>query len=235
MTGRIKHVDVTMFSGDRLVILDADGTTIDAFHAISITFSRHNLELGDLDRFQKRHNLFKYLGGAKEFPGNLRKQLSRRRRLQLLNTLTEVYREEAVLFPGMSQMLEDLIGRDGVRVGIITRNITIEPETTLARLFQRHGISPEAFDFLLHVPLKQDKRGYFERVRGRFHANPARSYVCGDEHKDYSAALGAGMHPMIVSYGFENLARLTRKFEVPEVVISTSPEELQGRLRNAIV
>lgn len=224
-----------MFSEDRLVILDADGTTIDAFRAIATTFQRHELNLGDLERFQKRHNLFKYLGGVKEFPGNLRKQFSRARRRRLLVTLTEVYREEAVLFEGMPEMLHDLIALEGVRVGIVTRNITIEPEQTLARLFARHGIDPKALDFLLHLPLKQNKQRLFEAVRERFRVNPARCLVCGDEHKDYSAALVAGMHPMIVSYGFENHARLTQKFEVPEVLISGSPTDLQQRVRNALV
>jgi len=223
-----------MFSEDQLVILDADGTTIDAFQAISTTFARHELDLGDLERFQKRHNLFKYLGGVKEFPGNLRKQFSRARRRRLLATLTEVYREEAVLFEGMADMLHELIALEGVRVGIITRNITIEPEQTLTHLFARHGVDPKALDFLMHLPLKQNKQGLFEAVRQRFRVNPARCLVCGDEHKDYSAALAAGMHPMIVSYGFENHARLTQKFEVPEVLISGSPSDLQQRLRNAL-
>jgi phosphoglycolate phosphatase len=39
---------------ERLVIFDADGTTIDAFHAIQLTFLRHGMDIGDLERFQKR-------------------------------------------------------------------------------------------------------------------------------------------------------------------------------------
>jgi phosphoglycolate phosphatase len=223
-----------MFSGSKLVILDADGTTIDAFGAIALTFARHHLDIGDLERFQKRHNLFKYLGGAKEFPGNLKKQLGRGSRRRLIETLTEVYREEARLFPGMRELFADLIGREDVKVGVITRNITIEPNQTVARLFARQGIPPEALDFLIHLPLKQSKQGYFEQVRERFLVNPARSFVCGDEHKDYTAAVAAAMHPMIVSYGFENHTRLTQKFGVPEVLISNSPTELGKRLGNAL-
>lgn len=227
--------ELGMFSHDRLVILDADGTTIDAFKAIATTFERHDLQIGDLERFQKRHNLFKYLGGVKEFPGNLRKQFSRARRRRLVNTLTEVYREEAVLFPGMADLLRDLIERPDVRVGIITRNITNEPEQTLARLFEREGVAPKSMDFLMHLPLKQGKQKLFDAVRRRFRVNPARCLVCGDEHKDYTAALASGMHPTIVSYGFENHARLSEKFEVPEVLICGTPGELQQRLRNALV
>jgi len=62
-------------NNERLIVFDADGTTIDAYPAIVDTFTRHGMELGDLERFQKRHKLFKYLGGIKEFPFNLSKQL----------------------------------------------------------------------------------------------------------------------------------------------------------------
>jgi len=41
-------------SRDRLIIVDADGTVIDAFCAIGTAFARHGMNLGDLERFQKR-------------------------------------------------------------------------------------------------------------------------------------------------------------------------------------
>ena len=39
-------------SNKRLIILDADGTTIDAFSAIDATFSQHGMHLGNQERFQ---------------------------------------------------------------------------------------------------------------------------------------------------------------------------------------
>jgi phosphoglycolate phosphatase len=43
-----------MYKSDkRLLILDADGTTIDAFSAIQQAFSRHGLDIGDETSFQK--------------------------------------------------------------------------------------------------------------------------------------------------------------------------------------
>jgi hypothetical protein len=48
------------------------------------------------------------------------------------------------------------------------------------------------------------------------------------------AAINAGMHPFIVSYGFEDNLRLTDKFKVPGEVISKTPEEFVGRLSNAL-
>jgi phosphoglycolate phosphatase len=221
-------------NSDRLIIFDADGTIIDAFTAIDQTFSKHGMELGDLERFQKRHNLFKYLGGIKEFPLNLKKQIGTQRRKKLLDTLTDVYRNDAKLYLGVPALIRSLIAAPGIRVGIVTRNITNEPELTLRKLLARHDIDPDALDFVTHVPLGQEKTSAFRAARKRFDINPARSFACGDEHKDFTAAMSAGMHSFMVSYGFEDYTRLTRKFAVPEDLISRTPEELCARVLHAL-
>lgn len=223
-----------MYSTERLIILDADGTTIDAYSAIGKTFSHHGMDLGDLERFQKRRHLFKYLGGLKEFPANLQKQLGRQKRRKLIATLTDVYREEASLYAGMEQMIQALMKRKKLRVGILTRNITNEPVETLNRLFRRHDIDTGRLDFLVHIPLKQDKTEYFRKTRKRFNINPARCYACGDEKKDFAAAVATGMHPFMVSYGFEDYERLTRKIGVPPDIISRSPQDLKYRVMHAL-
>jgi phosphoglycolate phosphatase len=56
-----------MFSPYRLLILDADGTTIDAFTAIERAFALHGMDIGDLSRFQRRHNLFNTWGASRNF------------------------------------------------------------------------------------------------------------------------------------------------------------------------
>lgn len=223
-----------MYSNDRLVILDADGTTIDAFGAIDRTFAEHGMDIGPLARFQKRRNLFKYLGGIKEFPGNLRKQITARKRARLIATLTEIYREEAMLYEGIDALIGRHCDAPGVRVGIVTRNITLEPIETLGRLFRRLGLDPAQMDFLTHLPLASSKLPAFREARERFEVNPARAYACGDESKDYLAAISAGMHPFAVSYGFEDFARLTERHGVPPEVISRTPRELTQRLLHAL-
>jgi len=221
-------------SSERLILFDADGTTVDAFSAIDTTFARHGMEIGDLERFQKRRKLFKYLGGIREFPGNLKKQFGKQSRRELLATLTEVYREEASLYPGMASLLRTLIATPGVRVGLVTRNVTLEPALTLRHLFARHDVDITALDFVAYLNLSDEKKHAFKMARERFAINPARSHACGDEFGDFSAAIASGMHPFIVSYGFEDYKRLTRKFEVPDEVISRAPDELCVRIRNAL-
>jgi phosphoglycolate phosphatase len=221
-------------SQQRLIILDADGTTIDAYSAIETTFTHHGMTLGDEESFQKRHHLFKYIGGLKQFPANLRKNLRRSSRKQIVATLTDVYREQARLYPGIAELMHTLIAAPDIVVGLVTRNITNEPLETLRQLFARHGVDLGQLDFLVHVPLGEAKTDKFREVRQQFGINPARAYICGDEHKDFVAAIRTGMHPFMVSYGFENHARLTDKFEIPEDVISRSPAELCDRVLHAL-
>ncbi len=218
----------------RLIILDADGTTIDAYNAIEKAFVHHGMDLGDEESFQKRHNIFKYLGGIKQFPSNLRKNITKHNRKQIVSTLTDVYRNDAALYPGIADFIRSLMAAPNVVVGMVTRNITEEPLETLRQLFARHDINIADFDFLVHVPLEEKKTPHFRQVRQQFDINPARASVCGDENKDYVAAINTGMHPFMVSYGFENLTRLTKKFEIPEEIISRTPAELILRVQHAL-
>lgn len=223
-----------MFQHKRLIILDADGTTIDAYPAIEEAFSQNGMTLGDEASFQKRHHLFKYLGGLKEFPSILKKNMRKQGRQKIVSTLTDVYRTEASLYPGIADLISTLIAAPDVVVGLITRNITIEPLDTLRLLFARHDIDVDELDFFDHVPLSEGKTGQFRLTRERFGINPARAYVCGDEYKDYLAATRTGMHPFMVSYGFEDHDRLTEKFAVPDDIIARTPAELCSRVRHAL-
>ena len=222
------------YRNDRLVVLDADGTTINAFDAICKAFAYHSMGLGDLARFQKRHNIFKYLGGLKEFPGNLRQQMKNKLRRSLIRTLTEIYREEGELYTDIAGMVEKLVAAPALRVGVVSRNITLDPLTTLQHVFRRNGVDPDTFDFFIHLPLKNDKLPIFRSIRENFEINPARAYACGDERKDFVAATGSGMHPFMVSYGFESPERLETKIGVPPELISHTPGQLRQRLLHAL-
>ncbi len=219
---------------DRLVILDADGTLVDAFPAIEAAFALHGMAIGDLERFQKRRKLLKYLGGLREFPRNLRRQLGKRNRARLIDTLTEVYRGEARLYPGMAGLLRRLVAAPDVRVGIVTRNVTHEPAESLRQVLVRHGIDAAALDFLDCVPLKETKLQPFRSIRALFGINPARAHACGDEYRDYLAAIGAGLHPHVAAYGFEDHDRLRDDYGVPVELMARTPAELAGRLCHAL-
>jgi len=219
---------------DYLVIFDADGTTIDAFHAIEQSFLRHGMAIGDLERFQKRRKLFKYLGGLREFPNNLRRQFGKQSRKQLLATVTEFYRNEASLYPGIATLLRTLLAAPHVRVALVTRNVTVEPEKTLKCLFRRHGIELDEFDHFACLPVGEDKTNEFRRVCERLAVNPARCFACGDEYSDYVAAIGAAMYPLIVAYGAEDRLRLRKSFGVPEGFIHSSPVEFAEKLLHTL-
>lgn len=221
-------------SRDRLVVFDADGTLIDAFHVVEQSFSLHGMDIGDLQRFQRRRKLLKYIGGLREFPKNLRRQLDKTTRRQIKQTLTEVYREQAQPFPGMIELLSRLIETPDVRVGIVSRNVTDQPEKTLAIVLERHGIDASRLDFLRCIPLGEGKAKHFRSLREDLGVNPLRAIACGDEYKDYAAAVGAGMRALIASYGFEDHGRLTDDFAVPPELITRTPAELANRLCHAL-
>ena len=223
-----------MFSRERLIILDADGTTIDAFGAITKAFAQHGMDIGDLTRFQKRRHLFKYLGGLKEFPRNLQRHMRASKRAAVIATLTEIYREEAELYPGIRQLIERLVQEPMLRVGIVTRNITFDADETIRALLRRNGLDPDSLDFFRHIPLKEDKTPHFKAIRDELHINPGRAYACGDEKKVFVAAMSTGMHPFMVSYGFEDYDRLIAKIGVPPELISRAPDELSARIANAL-
>lgn len=218
----------------KLIIFDADGTIIDAFSAIESTFARHDMAIGDLESFQKRHKFFKYLGGLKEFPINIKKQLGKKSRQQVLTTLTDIYREEAQFYTGFADLIKQLLAQQDIRVGLVTRNVSYEPRLTMEKLFARHDIDLAQLDYFAHVPIRASKADFFQAARKQFEINPARAYACGDEHKDYASALAAGMVPFVVSYGFEDFKRLTSKFAIPQDIISTTPQELCARIRHSL-
>jgi phosphoglycolate phosphatase len=95
-------------------------------------------------------------------------------------------------------------------------------------------VDPDSLDFFRHIPLKDDKTPHFKDIREGFRINPGRAYACGDEKKDFVAALSTGMHPFIVSYGFEDYERLTERIGVPPELISRAPDELSARIANAL-
>jgi phosphoglycolate phosphatase len=105
---------------------------------------------------------------------------------------------------------------------------------TIRKVLSRHEIDLDAFDFAVHLPLGEEKTHALRSARKSLGINPARSYACGDEHKDFTSAMAAGMHPFIGSYGFEDYTRLTKKFLVPEDVISRTPKDLSNRLLHAL-
>ena len=83
----------------------------------------------------------------------------------------------------MAKLIRDLIVAPGIRVGMATRNVCHEPDSTLVRLFARHDIDIVRLDFMHYLPLHEVKTFYFKAAREWLDINPARDFACGDEHR----------------------------------------------------
>lgn len=84
----------------------------------------------------------------------------------------------------------------------------------------------QVLDILAHIPLKQGKLQHFREVRIRYRINPAKACACGDEKKDFEAALKSGFHP------FRPLLQIGVP---PEIIsISRSPSEFHERLGHTL-
>jgi phosphoglycolate phosphatase len=130
----------------------------------------------------------------------------------------------------MIELLKVLISAPHVRVGIVSRNVTQDPATTLAIVLARHGVDPQSLDFLRCIGRGSPKLGEFRELRQRYGINPLRSIVCGDEASDYFEARAAGMSALIASYGFEEHSRLLERYDIPAEIIAGSPELLAAHL-----
>jgi len=83
-------------------------------------------------------------------------------------------------------------------------------------------------------PLSSTSTSAFRQARMVYGINPARAYACGDEKKAFVAALSSGMHPFMMSYGFEDFERLSTEIGVPAEVISQTPAEFRSRVCHAL-
>ena len=119
-----------MANKDTLIVLDFDGFLINSYKLLQITFEHFGLDIGDEDRFKHRRKFLKYLGGGKEFLGNLVSySLPKKKKIRQL--LTEIYQEEGRLYREFVPLINRMVETPAMHVGIISRNFTHTPGLTI--------------------------------------------------------------------------------------------------------
>ena len=94
---------------------------------------------GDVDRFKNRRKFLKYLGGGKEFLGNLVKYALPKEK-KVRQVLTEQYVEEGRVFKSFVPLINRLIESPAHHVGVVSRNYTLTPGTTIRTTLRNSGV-----------------------------------------------------------------------------------------------
>jgi phosphoglycolate phosphatase len=214
-----------------LVVLDFDGFLVDSYSILRETFAEFGLDIGDVDRFRHRRKFLKYMGGGKEFLGNLVSYTLPKKK-KIREKLTEVYMEEGRIYTPFVGLLNRMIDDPWCHVGIISRNFTRDPGITIRKVLYNSGVNETDLDFIIPIPVGVKKH---EVLQGMKSTRYTRSVFGADEIGDFRAASETGYDTIIMaSYGFDNRNRLIKQGEVPGNMIFDSVKEVAAQLESCL-
>ncbi|MBX9608398.1 MAG: hypothetical protein K2Y51_19425 [Gammaproteobacteria bacterium] len=220
-----------MMSKRVLVVLDFDGLLVNSYALLRDTMAGFGLDVGDEQRFRNRRKFLKYLGGGKELLNNL-VGMGLPKTGRLRERLTACYCERGYVYPEFIDVLNRMIRSRHVHCGIVSRNFTLRPGTTIRTVLRRSGIAEEHLDFVVPIPVGAKKT---EVLAGMWAARYQAALLLADEVGDYHAAREAGYESMMGTYGFDTRERLMRRGEVPSHALYDTPAELAAALRARLV
>ncbi len=210
-----------------LVVLDFDGFLVNSYAVLHSTFEIFGLDIGDETRFRHRRKFLKYLGGGREILGNLVSYaLPRKRRLR--QTLTEQFLAHGRVYLAFTPLVNAMIASPRVHVGIVSRNFTLNPGTTMRAVLRHSGVREQDLDFVIPIPVGAEKRDVLDAMQSpRYDL----ALFGADEIGDYRAAKDAGYDAVMAGYGFDAAKRLIDKGQVPPDRVFDTPERVVGHLR----
>lgn len=212
-----------MTTKNTLVVLDFDGFLINSYELLKHTFSQFGLDVGDEDRFKHRRKFLKYLGGGKEFLGNLVSYTLPKKK-KVRQALTELYMEEGVIYREFNSLLNDMIADPKIHIGIVSRNFTLTPGVTIRQVLINSGVDEANLDFVIPIPVGVKKHAILEGMKASRYEN---TLFGGDEIGDYKAAVETGYNKIFIgSYGFDNKQRLIKTGEIPEDLIYDTQSDI---------
>ncbi len=217
---------------ETLVVLDFDGLLINSYDLLNKTFSHFGLNVGDKERFQNRKKFLKYIGGGKEFVSNL-VNLSLPKKKLIRKQLTETYCNEGIIYPEFTNIINDMIDNPDIHVGIVSRNFTHHPGSTIRKVLQNSKVAENALDFIIPVSVGVKKINVLEGMKASSYKN---CIFAGDEISDYRAAYEAGYNNIFMaSYGFDTKDRLINKGKISEKNIYDSPKKLAKKMNKFLL
>jgi len=184
-----------------------------------------------VERFRHRRKFLKYIGGGKEFLGNLISYaLPKQKKIRA--KLTDTYMEQGEIYTQFSPLLNQLIESPEYHIGVISRNFTHNPGRTIRQVFRNSGVNEQDLDFVIPVPIGAKKHDVLEGMKSdRF----VSTLFGADEISDYRAASETGYESIIMgSYGFDNRERLINHGDVPEHMIGDSVHDTTEMIRQTL-
>lgn len=203
----------------RLILFDIDGTLLRDGMASKIAFARALRETfrttGPIEGFRfagmtdpQCVTEIMRLAGIEEDTIHARREECLRRYVDLLGPEMRRH-EDAVLFPGVRELLERLNKLDGVLVGLLTGNVLRGAELKLRRWnlesyfrFGAYGDDHEDRAVLAQIALEKARSLAGRRFTG------AETTVIGDTPKDVACARGIGARAVVVATGSVDRAAL---------------------------
>ncbi len=212
---------------ETLVVFDFDGLLIDSYSLLKNTFKQFGLNIGDQECFKNRRKFLKYIGGGKEFIGNL-VNITLPKNQIIREALTSYYQKDGVIFPEFVTTLNSMIDDPMVHVGIISRNFTFHPGKTIRQVLANSEVNHNALDFVIPVSVGVKKINILEGMKAKHYK---RCIFTADEVGDYNAASISSYDTILMaSYGFDTRDRLIKKVKIPADIIYDSPAELAKAL-----
>ncbi len=212
-----------MTTKNTLVVLDFDGFLINSYELLKHTFSQFGLDVGDEERFKHRRKFLKYIGGGKEFLGNLVSYTLPKKK-KVRQALTELYMEQGVIYREFNELINEMIADPKIHIGIVSRNFTINPGTTIRQVLINSGIDEANLDFVIPIPVGVKKHAILESMKASRYEN---TLFGGDEIGDYKAAIATSYDKiMIGSYGFDNRQRLIETGNIPQALVYDTQSEI---------
>lgn len=214
-----------------LAVLDFDGFLIDSYHMLKTTFAEFDLDLGDVERFRHRRKFLKYMGGGKEFLGNL-VSCTLPKKHKIRKKLTDTYMDAGEIYPQFTLLLNRMIENPACHVGIISRNFTHNPGLTIRRVLGNSGVNEAGLDFVIPVPVGTKKHEVLEAMQSTRYQT---TLFGADEIGDFRAASETGYDNIIIaSYGFDDRERLIKQGGVPPEIIGDTVQEITDRIHSCL-
>ena len=201
------HVRAQSYDG---VIFDLDGTLADTLHdiaaAMNHVLSAHQLPTHPIDAYRG------FLGsGVGVLVERALPSGSEERHGELLAAFRERYLDQLIVetraFPGIDELLADLDAA-GVSLAVLSNKPQVPTARIVATLFPTVGFRA-VYGQRPEIPRKPDPSAALA-IASELDLPPARIAFVGDTAIDMETAVGAGMLPVAVSWGFRGIDELRR-------------------------